>query len=188
MVAQRYVTEQERREYGDAALSVMGRRAREIIDPLAHNLLQQNREIQQRLQKLQARDIYAALDQAQPDWRAINRDPAFWDWLRQPGELSGVEKQRHLNDAFSVGDASRVLAFFRGFLAAGGGQQSRSTSARSSSRYTNVGQPSFTRSQIAAFFEEGRKAAAQGKPPDPGRLQTEAAILAAAREGRVVNG
>ena len=182
------VTQRDVDNYGHDTIRMAKRAATDALSPAVQTLAQQNREIQQRLQKLQARDIYAALDQAQPDWRAINRDPAFWDWLRQPGELSGVEKQRHLNDAFSVGDASRVLAFFRGFLAAGGGQQSRSTSARSSSRYTNVGQPSFTRSQIAAFFEEGRKAAAQGKPPDPGRLQTEAAILAAAREGRVVNG
>jgi hypothetical protein len=176
-----YISEQERREYGDAALSVMARKAREVVDPLAQNLLQQNREIQQRLQKLQARDIYAALDQAQPDWREINKSPDFWDWLRLPGELSGVEKQRMLNDAFSVGDTGRVLAFFRGYLTDRG--QMRGRSSRSSTSRRGQTQQVIPRQAISEFYST--IARNPNSYTDQQKREIEAALHAAVVSGNV---
>jgi hypothetical protein len=168
----------------------MGRRAQEVVQPLIQNLAQQNQQLAQQVQRLKANEIYQTLDRELPQWREVNKDSRWLDWLAEPHAYARTTKQHLLNDAFNSGDTSRVLAILQGFLAEYGQQskpRSRSSSAwstRGSPRATD--QPTFTRAQIAAYYEERRKDAASGKPPDPAHLQTEAAILRAASEGRII--
>ena len=115
-MVQKLVTDHERAEYGDEALSVMGRRAREVIEPAVQQLSQQNQILNQKLQRLQANDVYAALDRALPSWRQINRSEGWLAWLRQPHEFARASRQQLLDDAFASGDARRVVAIIEGYL------------------------------------------------------------------------
>jgi len=111
------ITDEERRAYGDEALSVMERKAREVVQPVVQQLNQQNQQLRQELQKVKSQDIYQALDSALPSWRQINQTQEWRDWLTLPDIYSGMVRQRLLDGAFSAGDAGRVLAFLQGFLA-----------------------------------------------------------------------
>lgn len=56
------------------------------------------------------------LDDRLPDWRKINDDPVFVDWLNRPDRYTGATKFQLIRDAFSKGDSTRTLAFFEDFL------------------------------------------------------------------------
>ena len=110
------ITEDERRAYGDEALSVMERKAREVVGPVVNDLNRQNQQLRSELQRVKAHDIYSTLDQNMPNWREINTSQEFLDWLRVPDPCSGAAKSALLRAAFDSGDAGRVLAIFNGSL------------------------------------------------------------------------
>ena len=111
------VTDEERRAYGDDLLSVVERKALEAVQPHISELAQQNYDLQQRVQRDEARTIYDVLGVELPNWREINTSPDFLRWLALPDIYSGNVRSVMLKAAFNSGEAGRVLAFFRGFLA-----------------------------------------------------------------------
>jgi hypothetical protein len=185
------VSQREWNEYGAEAMNTMGKRALDVVTPVVKQLASQNQQLAQQVQRLKANEIYQTLDRELPQWREVNKDSRWLNWLAEPHAYARTTKQHLLDDAFNSGDTSRVLAIMQGFLSEYGQQskpRSRSSSAwstRGSQRATD--RPTFSRKQIEMFYEENRRAAASGKPPDPARMQMEAAILAAAREGRITN-
>lgn len=61
--------------------------------------------------------FYGRLDTLLPEWRAINSDPEFLEWLSQPSdELPTKTKHQLLMIAFNEGDANAVASFFRRFI------------------------------------------------------------------------
>jgi hypothetical protein len=98
-------------------LSVVERKAEEVVRPKVAYLQNENNALREQLSRVQNNDVWGALASALPNWREINGNPAFHDWLRLPDPYSGVVRQEMLSAAFGAGDAGRVLAFFRGFLA-----------------------------------------------------------------------
>jgi hypothetical protein len=115
--AQPLVTEEERRAYGDDLLSVVERKAMEVMSPTIAQLRNENQDLRQRVFASEARDIYAVLDQEIPNWREINVHPTFVnEYLQQVDPYSSAVRANLLKQGFGVGDANRVLAFFRGFL------------------------------------------------------------------------
>ena len=52
-----------------------------------------------------------------PNWQEVNRHPAFIQWVGLPEVYSGVIRQQLMQEAWNNGDAQRVAAFFRAFLA-----------------------------------------------------------------------
>jgi hypothetical protein len=185
-----YVSPQERREYGTEALSVVGRRAREVLEPALQHLSQQNQYLTQRVQQMQNRDVLHMLDQNAKGWRETNRSPEWLAWLAQRHDLTGLPKQTLLDRAFNNGNASVIIQMLHDFEAehGGGGQQPRPRS-RSSSAWSTAGsqrasdKPSFSRSQIEKFYEDVRKQ----RYNEADKNKIEAQIIAAAREGRVTN-
>ncbi len=112
----RLITEEERKAYGDDALSVMERKAREVVAPVVEQLNEKNQRLERELQQVKANDVYSTLDAELPNWRDINRSDEWKEWLRLPDLYSGMVRQQLLNQAFAAGEAGRILAFFRGFL------------------------------------------------------------------------
>jgi hypothetical protein len=64
--------------------------------------------------------LYSALATAVPNWRDINVDIGFKEWLSAPDPYSGRLRADMLNDAFSGHEANRVINFFRGYVEASG--------------------------------------------------------------------
>ena len=111
-----FITEDERKAYGDDLLDLVSRKALETVQPHIERLAQENNQLRQRLVRDEARSIYDILDGEIPNWRDINTDPEFLQWLSLPDRYSGAVKAGMLKTAFAAGEAGRVLVFFRGFL------------------------------------------------------------------------
>jgi hypothetical protein len=179
MMQRSLIWEAERQAYGDEALSVMARKAQEVVQPFVDQVTQQNRMMQQELARVKSNDIYGALDQQLPDWRRINQDQDWKDWLAQPDIYNGTSRQLLLNQAFAAGDADRVLQFFRGFLA----ENTQQPAARASRMSADNSRPIITDKEIQAFYDRVRKGSYEGRSKDKDR--EEAMIHRAILEGRL---
>jgi hypothetical protein len=116
-----------------------------------------------------------------PNWRGIYADPRFGEWLSQPDEYSGSIRSQLMRNAVANGDATRVVAFYRGFGQAGHvpvGQHGRSYRSR---QPATGGPRIYTRAQIANLYERRRK----GEIDDAAWAKTEQEIFAAANQGRI---
>jgi hypothetical protein len=173
------ITDEEKQAYGEDALSVMERKAREVVQPAVDYLSRQNQQLQQQLQQVKANDVYSTLDAELPTWRQTNSDPRWHAWLREVDVYSNTPRQLLLNHAFASGDASRVLALFNGFLSEHGGE--RAASSRAPRQQPEA--PIIHTADIDRFYEDVRRGKYEGKAAQKDAL--EAQIIRAAREGRV---
>jgi hypothetical protein len=205
------ITEAERQAYGEEALSVMERKAREVVRPVVQDMERQNQQLRNELQRVKSQDVYDALDQHLQNWRQINGEQQWKDWLTLPDLYSGVIRQRLLDQAFAAGDAGRVLAFFRGFQSEYPehmGQQAqqppeappsqtpvrkaavkleslaapgRASPSPSSAAMADV--PLITNKDVSRFYWDVTHGRYAGREQD--KLAREAQIHAAVRDGRV---
>lgn len=115
-----------------------------------------------------------------PDYRSIDEDPRWHQWLLGTDMLSGRMRQVLLDDAVASGDATRIANFFRKFL-------NEAAPAQASSAYRAGSMPSgkiYTRAEITRLYEQHRRGAYRGR--EAAWQAQEADIIAAAREGRVL--
>ena len=125
------------------------------------------------------RNLDAAVERAIPNYREIDRDPRWRQFLRGTDPYTGQPFQSLLNIAIVDGDADRVAAIFRGFMNQAGGTQQASSTAPG----RRSGKPIYTRETIGQLYEAHRKGAYVGREAEWQRQ--EADIFAAQREGRV---
>ena len=141
-----YLTEQDVQDYGTDLLNVSQRAALHALSPQLQRIEQQNEELRQRLAVEARRNLDQRVEKAVPDFRSIDADPRWHQWLRGTDVLSGRARQVLLDDAIASGDATRIANFFRKFLAEAGGAQS-SSPAYGQAQSSNG--PVYTRSQIS---------------------------------------
>ena len=205
------ITDEERQAYGDEALSVMERKAREVVMPVVEQLNKKNQALAQELQQVKANDVYFTLDSDLPNWRDINRSDEWKDWLRLPDLYSGVVRQQLLDQAFAAGDAGRILVFFRGFLAESPGHMDPQVQAQaavppsptpvrkavmkledlaapgraapSPAPSVTEAKPTITNKDVSHFYWQVTHGHWNGR--EQAKAQREAEIHAAVREGRV---
>jgi hypothetical protein len=179
-MTQQYLTQKDVDEYGNDLLDVSQRAALNAVSPHLEYLQQQNAALQQQV----ARDRRRALDEKVaalvPDYRTIDANPAWHQWLLGIDLLSGRMRQQLLNEAISSGNAQQVKAVFDRFRSQGhstGTTGSRTTSRRSS------GKNFYTHDDIKRLYEAHRKGAYTNL--EDAWARQEANIFAAMREGRV---
>lgn len=213
LAAERLVTPEEVNDYGEDLLKVMGKKAREEFAPIFNA---QKAEIDALKKKLEGvsgfvqQDSHAkllsTLDEKLPNWREMNTNEEFLDWLSLPDPYSGAIRHDMLKAAYAQSNASRVMAFFNGFLAeeaavapAKGEPDTIETTTVPKVPLQNLAAPGraktaaaapapaekpiFTRAQIAAFYADVAAGKYRGKDAD--KNKAEAAIFAAQREGRI---
>ena len=112
----RKLTPEDEKTYGPEFLDVARRAAQEAIGPELEELRRQQAESTQREQRTASQLVLNELDDKLPGWRAINTSPEFLAWLRLPDVYSGGVRGNLLRQAFAAASASRVLAFFKGYL------------------------------------------------------------------------
>lgn len=86
------------------------------VAPHLQELERQNAELRNHLAREVRRNLDQRLAEAVPNFREIDRDPPWLQWLTGRDALSGQIRQQLLDDAVAKGNAGRVIAFFRGFL------------------------------------------------------------------------
>lgn len=116
------IKEDERNEYGEELIDLIGRRAMQQVLPYVRKLEQELRDLKGQLgqvrgsvAEVQTRTIFDVMDEKLPEWRKQNNDPEFLAWLQEPDPFSGAQRQMLLNEAFQAGNAARVLAFFTAY-------------------------------------------------------------------------
>lgn len=206
------ITPEETSDYGEDFLKIVGKKAREELGPVFKGYEQQITDLKQQLagvngvvQKDSAAKLLANLDEKLPNWREVNTNDEFLNWLRLPDPYSGAIRHDMLKAAYAQGNAHRVIAFFNGFLAeeaavapanaepdanvtkvakvplASLAAPGRAKTAASASAPAE--KPIFTRTQIAAFYAD--VAAGKFRGRDAEKNKAEAQIFEAQRDGRI---
>ena len=210
--AEKLITPEEAADYGEDFLKVVGKRAREEMAPIVKGYQAKIAELEQKLngvsgavQQTSHEKLLSKLDENLPQWRDLNTNEGFIDWLRLPDPYSGAIRHDMLKAAYAQGNVSRVLAFFNGFLAeeavvAPAGQEpdaqvtkvpkvplaslaapGRAKTAASASAPAE--KPVITRAQIATFYAD--LAAGKYRGRDAEKNKAEAMIFEAQRDGRI---
>jgi hypothetical protein len=186
-----YLTSDDVNSFGPELISVTQRAALEAVSPHLQNLQQQNAQLQQRLAVEARRNLDQRVERAVPNFREIDRQPAWHRYLSGVDELSGRVRQTLLNDAIASGSEARIAAFFRSFQSqqAGNTQAPASTGTTSrptpfsTSRSSSLGTRVYSREDIGRLYEKRRK----GGYTDDTWNRIEADIFQAQRDGRVVD-
>jgi len=212
---ERFVTDKDVEDYGPDLLEVVGKRAKEEFNPLVSKLQRRIDQLESRLQgvgteivKTSRERLYAALDDQVPDWRVLDENPKFIEWLQLPDQYSGAIRHKLLSTAYERNDSPRVIAFFKGFLAEEAASapataepdfnprakpavekvplenfaapgRAKSTAAQSAP----VEKPYITRAQITQFYADSAAGRYQGREAEKDRL--EQMIYEAQRDGRI---
>ena len=208
---EKLVTDDEVRDYGEDLLKVVGKKAREELAPVISSYEAKIADLERQLkgvntvvQQDSQKKLLDTLDEKLPKWRDLNRDEEFLSWLRLPDPFSGAIRHEMLKAAYAQGNASRVLAFFNGFLAEEAattpaeGEPARGTKvpkvplenlaapgrAKTAASVSGPAEkPIFTRAQIASFYADVAAGKYRGK--DAEKVKLEGQIFDAGREGRI---
>jgi len=206
------LTPEEINDYGADLLTVVGKKAREEFAPIAKAYEAKIAQLESRLEGFSGfvqqdshQKLVSTLDARLPNWREINTNQQYLDWLSLPDPYSGAIRHDMLKAAYAQGNAPRVLAFFNGFLAeeavvdpvakepdqktvtvdkvplatfAAPGRAKTAASAQAPAE-----KPIFTRAQIAGFYADISQGKYRGR--DDAKNKAEAEIFAAQREGRI---
>lgn len=134
--------------------------------------------------------FYATLDKLVPDWRQINDDQRFLEWLGQVDPVYGVPRQVGLNaahQALKADHAARVFTAFKGMLPTKPTQAalvSPRGSAGAEAPSTQEAKPRLARKFIETFFNDQARGRYRGREAEAERI--EADINLAVAEGRVM--
>jgi hypothetical protein len=204
------VTDEDIKTYGPELVDLARRAGREAVEPELEASHAEIRNLKQALAKNAQAGVQQTLDQQIPEWRTINLDPRFKQWLRLPNIYSGRVRMQMLSDAYQAANAPLVVQLFRDFIAdeEATGNYAPAPSAEqpppvprkaavplealaAPGRAKPAGgdtavpadKPRFTRAQITRFYTAVRQGAFLGRETEKDRQEQE--IFAAQREGRV---
>jgi len=161
-------------------ISTWASTARHALAPQLQQLYDENLQLWDQLNSAAKTAIDQYLDANVPNWRQINADERFHNWLLQPEPYSGIIRDRLLKDAAHAANAPRVASFFKGFLAAAGQAPAAHASQRNSRAPS--GKPIYTRGQITQMASMRRR----GQIGDTEWARWEHELVAAGREGRII--
>lgn len=206
---ERLLNSEEIEDYGEDMISVVKRAAREEFGPELSKLREENEQLRGELGQVEDNiastsqsSLFDSMDRDLPEWRSINTNPEFLDWLSQADVYSGLTRQDLLTKAFESQDTSRVMRFFRGFKAEQTPDVTAATptqESQGSSLDTLVapGKPKgstdtggarseniWTEKSIAQFYRDVQKGQFKGRDPEKDALERD--IFAAMKDGRII--
>lgn len=211
---EKLVTSKDIEEYGDSIdvmrrvtkeeVSAANRRIAELeqmIRQMHTSVVPKVEQVAQRQAMSAEQSFWADLSAAVPQWRDVNADSAFHNWLLEIDPMTGLTRQSYLEDAQRNLDSRRVANIFTAWQGLSGQSVAQSprpapatqlerqvAPGRSrSSGATATDQPkTYSSADIRKFFEDVRKGLYKGKEAERDRIERD--IFAAQRESRIVNG
>jgi hypothetical protein len=205
-----YLTQEDVQNYGTELVDFTRRAAADALAPTLQQIEQQNAQLQRRLAEEARKRLDAEVARAVPNYREIDDDPRWRQWLTNPDVLTRRRRQEFLNEAIAAADAPRVISFFNKFLQeeqatghiepAPYSQQAApprepaiplsSLAAPGRARPASGGdaslppdKPIYSRAQVAKLYSDHRKGAYVGREAEWSRQDAD--IIAAGREGRI---
>lgn len=116
-------TPEEIEEYGEEFLSLVGKKAAQIVAPVRAEFDRKLANISAKVETTQTtvartaqQELVDTLRSQFPQFDDLNTDPQFLSWLGLPDPISGVIRQEHLNDAVAKLNTARCAAIIKGYL------------------------------------------------------------------------
>jgi hypothetical protein len=199
------ITEQDKEAFGSDLLDLIDRATEQKLTGSRHLEAQLRAEIDElkgKLGTVSERQVVSdtdryesALNNAVPDWQALNVDQGFLNWLAEVDPVYGMPRQYALNNAYEAKDALRTATIFNQYkktLAPATPQsngnkelqrQVAPTRSRTSPAPTNPNMDKrvYSQQDIDAFYTEWRR----GFIDEAEAVQIEKDIHAATVEGRI---
>lgn len=110
------ITAEDLERHGEDTVDFVQRAAWAAVSPEIQRVHDENTKLQQELSRSRKAAMNAELTREVPNWREINTDKRFLQWLRKPNIYTGRTNKELLDAAAGAADAPRVAAFFKGFL------------------------------------------------------------------------
>jgi hypothetical protein len=110
------ITAEDLEKHGEDTVDFVQRAAWAAVSPELQRMTDENKKLEQELSRSRKVAMNAELTREVPNWREINTDKRFLQWLRKPNLYSGRTNKEMLNEAAASANAQRVAAFFKGFL------------------------------------------------------------------------
>lgn len=206
------LTDADTETYGNEIIDLVKRAARETFEPELQKVQQENQQLRQRMSRDAQLSVVQTLDRDLPNWREINRNPRFKQWLSLRDLKARVVRKKLLDEAYAAADAPSVVSFFRDFVGdevATGNMETtpqpqpsaqapaprqaavplESLAAPGRARPASgdnampADKPVFTRGQIQQFYANVRRGVYAGREVDKDKLERQ--IFSAQAEGRV---
>jgi len=130
--------------------------------------------------------FFSGLESKVSDWRVINEDSSFIEWLSEADGYSGSTKQQSLDRAYANMDAGSVAAIFNAYKAPSapvvGSLEKQVAPGKGAATPTPVSQQKFwSKKEITKFYSDQIK----GKYSEKKANQLEKDIFLAQKEGRI---
>ena len=196
--------------YGEQFFQAVDKRVQELVGDKVEKideLERRNQHLEQQLQRTSNRTLHQIVVAQVPNYRELNNDPGFLQWLSLRDIYSGQSRNTLLQSAFRRGDAPALIAFYKGYLAETGQLRPQLESAPPAPQQAPVqlealvapGAPRpaierpdlapqkrhYSRREIAAYYDQKRRGYWAGKDAEWNALEHD--FTAAAREGRITN-
>jgi hypothetical protein len=111
-----YITDKDVQNFGPDLIDLTQRSAVQVMEPRLREVADENQNLRRQIAREAKARLDAQVEAAVPNYRDIDQDPRWHDWLRLPDMLSGRIRQTLLNEAIAAAHAPRVISFFKGFL------------------------------------------------------------------------
>lgn len=197
------VTDKDVEDFGGDLVDLIGRKAADVVNAQMSRLEAENARLREELGSVSEqqgearRDTYFSnLERLVPDYRELNVDPDFLEWLAEVDNLSGQPRQNFLNNAFESYDVDRTAILFNSFkeLTATPAQPkiapkelqrqvAPGTSKASSVATTNANERIWKMSEIDRFYRDVARGTYKGNDAEQARIEAE--IDQAVLEGRL---
>lgn len=120
------LSQEEIDQFGPDLIDIIERVAGATVTPLidqkvgtvakdVQQVKQNTGNIEKTMAESSREKMMKALAEAVPNWEAQDQDPNFLEWLDQTDPYSNTVRGKMLGEAFQANNASRVIAFFKGF-------------------------------------------------------------------------
>lgn len=194
------LTEDQREEYGDKLVEFVQNASQDAVAKQLRDMQQTIDELRSNIngvsntQTQTAEQIFwAAVDAKVPDFDAVNVNPEFVTWLQEIDPGTGLTRKQLLVDAHEKLDAGRVIYFFTTWKALKGASDTPPPKdpptlpdrAGSGKPRSPDETPSFTRAQIAEFYNARRRGDYKGREEEAARIEKD--IFAAQSAGTITN-
>lgn len=120
------ITKDDEETFGSDLIDLSRRVVREEFAQLAPQVVAELRkefapireqvgEVQKKTAQTEEERFWTSIDTAVPDWREIDQDQKWLEWLAEYDPMTGKTRQTALDDAHNALDAARVAAIFKVF-------------------------------------------------------------------------
>ena len=212
--APKLITDADVEEYGDS-IEVMRRVSKEETSAAEQKLKQLEKQIETlktkvfpKVEQVGANEVktseqafWSELSTTVPDWRDMNDNQDFQNWLLEIDPLTGISRQTYLEDAQRNLDVGRVANFFNAWKGSNGSESNAQPNRKAQSsnelkkqvspgKGKSSGKPqsnsnkTYSPDDLKSFFDDVRKGNYRNKEEERDRIERD--IFAAQREGRIV--